>query len=1108
MDQERIKIADVITSEYSDFLSYCAAAGKVFISELSNVDFVAFRASSGKTRDYIRAIRTQLDNPVVLDNKQAKMDMPIPSEESVEPCVLSLLPIKAETEIVETISEDIAEPPNDDINNAALQTEPNDTQLEISVANAEPPSAEGLIEKSGVSEQTDDTENNQQHSVPLSAVFPDESETSLANLFEVNASDFTEARLDLLNLSVRSNNCLKLEKCKTIADVLRKSENDLRGIRNMGTKSVNEVIQKVKDFVSDPSTIEFYSQSTEGVWGFRESKEVSLNSHLKVAIESLLMGDDYSVAELTEDQVSLFKRLSVAVDTLGEEICLEAYLNPEYAIQICNMFRDFSTSHIRYRKAFEEASQRVSRLTDFMKERKALPFIQAYAVKAGDKLSHLVSECSEETTISCIPFLYEKFCQEENTLTLFAETTKFLGWLDFDVNSLISSISENIRKLLSGKSERSLDVFTLRADGKTLEEVGSRYGVTRERIRQIELKVFRTFWDVYSRQKYDLIMLIYALRDGDTVLHLNDLQDTIGDFASVMWACIKRNPEHDSFYYSKTLDAIVVRTDDAADMSESVLLSAVNEMLTFLPELFEIDKKDALLTDLATKNSVPVEMLENVFADIYQITGIFYHKNRLTITFMCEYVLKERFPAGFKIADDFEADRFKQYMSELFGNRGTSITNRALDAKIGGIGVLCDRGKYIHPDFMQVDQHTINTINSYIERSPRSILPYGEIFESLKETFQGTQITNKYLLQGALKKYGCKFSTGRDFVRKTKSVTFVDELETFVEERGVVHKSEILAEFTSLGEAGIGQVVSRSSNVFNIENGYYIHAAQFDIQPEDYGQLRKYLTAACQNIPVNIRSVHEAVAVQFPEFMYRNEFEDRNKLFAALNYMFRGEFNFSRPYIAKLGVNDISNRSVILQHIEDYDSIEIEELIDICEENSIHYVSASYLCQALAPDYIRISKSILMKREFTGITDEVITQAVEIVSDMLESNDYIVGAKITDFLWFPQADVDWNEFLLENLIIQSRKINIIYLIGDPLKHPNAVYVSDKYKNDTFDSLLLKVLTDEVRKGSFTSKVEMREWLKEEGFIEGKLPNFLESAKYFYVNETGVHCADS
>lgn len=79
------------------------------------------------------------------------------------------------------------------------------------------------------------------------------------------------------------------------------------------------------------------------------------------------------------------------------------------------------------------------------------------------------------------------------------------------------------------------------------------------------------------------------------------------------------------------------------------------------------------------------------------------------------------------------------------------------------------------------------------------------------------------------------------------------------------------------------------------------------------------------------------------------------------------------------------------------------------------------------------------------------------------------------------------------------------MFGDPLQHPNAIYVAEEFGKDTFDSFLIKILTEEVHKGSFTSKVEMRDWLREEGMIEAKLPNFLESAKYFYVNETGVHC---
>ena len=81
------------------------------------------------------------------------------------------------------------------------------------------------------------------------------------------------------------------------------------------------------------------------------------------------------------------------------------------------------------------------------------------------------------------------------------------------------------------------------------------------------------------------------------------------------------------------------------------------------------------------------------------------------------------------------------------------------------------------------------------------------------------------------------------------------------------------------------------------------------------------------------------------------------------------------------------------------------------------------------------------------------------------------------------------------------------MTGDPLKHSNAIYVSEDYQKDSLTSFLIKILKDEVLKGTFTSKTDMKDWLKEKGLIERKMPNFLESAKYFYVNETGVHCAE-
>lgn len=70
-------------------------------------------------------------------------------------------------------------------------------------------------------------------------------------------------------------------------------------------------------------------------------------------------------------------------------------------------------------------------------------------------------------------------------------TNKELGNL---LKLLIPDIEERIWKKInnSNLTERELEILELRIfDGKTLDETGNRFGVTRERIRQIEARAYR-----------------------------------------------------------------------------------------------------------------------------------------------------------------------------------------------------------------------------------------------------------------------------------------------------------------------------------------------------------------------------------------------------------------------------------------------------------------------------------------------------------------------------------------------------------------------------------------------------------------------------------------
>ena len=56
-----------------------------------------------------------------------------------------------------------------------------------------------------------------------------------------------ELSIDELEFSVRAYNCLKRANINTLQDLTQKSENEMMKIRNLGKKSLKEVIDKVNE---------------------------------------------------------------------------------------------------------------------------------------------------------------------------------------------------------------------------------------------------------------------------------------------------------------------------------------------------------------------------------------------------------------------------------------------------------------------------------------------------------------------------------------------------------------------------------------------------------------------------------------------------------------------------------------------------------------------------------------------------------------------------------------------------------------------------------------------------------------------------------------------
>lgn len=61
------------------------------------------------------------------------------------------------------------------------------------------------------------------------------------------SEDFRDKTIDELELSVRSYNCLKRAGISTIGELCDRSEDDMKKIRNLGKKSLEEILQKIKE---------------------------------------------------------------------------------------------------------------------------------------------------------------------------------------------------------------------------------------------------------------------------------------------------------------------------------------------------------------------------------------------------------------------------------------------------------------------------------------------------------------------------------------------------------------------------------------------------------------------------------------------------------------------------------------------------------------------------------------------------------------------------------------------------------------------------------------------------------------------------------------------
>lgn len=341
-----------------------------------------------------------------------------------------------------------------------------------------------------------------------------------------------------LEISIRSKNALQIENIKTVGDLLNYSEKDLYNIQNLGKKSINELLSIINSFKKNYTLINkkhFINTDQKQYIDFKVD-ELKLSVRCKNALKRENINFLSEILLLNEIEIEKIKNLGekskLEILNFQKEIILEEINNlTSYSQEFINLIKNleqefneviiFSQTIIDeiYSIFLQEKNEFDFKIRDdyFLKKLLSIKNIRDnFKNNMLQNIKLYEFGCSLDT-IANNSILKITELREDLLIELLEE--KKIDIIEGD-KYIISkpSIRNILKKYLDNNKikEREYSIFCSRLEGKTLEELGTSFGVTRERVRQIEVKILEKIKNNFVREdKYCYLYENYDISEED-----------------------------------------------------------------------------------------------------------------------------------------------------------------------------------------------------------------------------------------------------------------------------------------------------------------------------------------------------------------------------------------------------------------------------------------------------------------------------------------------------------------------------------------------------------------------------------------------------------------
>ena len=798
--------------------------------------------------------------------------------------------------------------------------------------------------------------------------------------------------------SVRVLGRLQARGINSVGKLLEQTDSKLLAISGFGRNSINEVhdyLSKLEERSLSKVRTDIKVDATDEVLKYKDR----------------IWAGDFSFVET--DNLSTRSRLAVhtlenAYHVLGSDLVTAVREKPDYIKHLKKMLEGFITD-VQIVSACEGIIQKIP---TSRRDIDAKTVIKAYTANTETQSSLLVNYSEGASLRQFI------FSNGEAIANQDAKLMRFLKWCEYDVKT---ELTEQLR--LTIKTDQMRTVLYGRARGATLAELGDQLGVTRERIRQIEAKIYRHLKDWFKRHRIN--QKIFLDLEESIALPADRIAEYVGEIGTEVVYLLKEYAEEDYSYLPQ---------NDLFLLGEKDCFTKVQEEINQLPEIVTADSMDQLISQTAESTGFPEKLIRIIVNKDYQRTGDTYHRSRLSLTSMYYEVLRKYYPHGIHI-DEESIDRFRSQVESEYGIDMSDKRFHAIASILGRIGILCARGRYIaKDDAVQLSDSLKQKIKDYVESRSVPVTLFSSIFTEFEEELRIEGVDNRFYLQGILRDlFSDKWYFRKDYVSTDAEVTsFYETLGSFIAKAtSPVTKDDLKRKFPGITDIVINLSLD-NPEIINLF-GAYIHVSRLTLTDEDiqYFHQKVEKTLSTQEL-CYVRDLYPELLQECPGLLTRNYITSGFCLYSVLEYLFGEEYNFSRPFIAREGSEIKSIHSVLREMVEDSETIALSEVLAFASEH--HYSIAGILdfADLCNGTHLLINDDELASIDYIGVNEETAQTIEKLI--LAEIHEATPIAHLECINQFPKLNVEWNAWLIYSILHKWSKL----LDVGPSKYPYRI----------------------------------------------------------------------